>query len=63
MIYLAHRTYMTAHISNAADEYDRPMEVFELAMDMLGALCWSHTRAVTHTRIRPPCTIATLGTK
>jgi hypothetical protein len=52
---------MTAHISNAADEYDRPMEVFELAMDMLGALCWSHT--VTHTRIRPPCTIATLGTK
>jgi|EP01046_Picozoa_sp_COSAG06_P027804 hypothetical protein len=54
---------MTAHISNAADEYDRPMEVFELAMDMLGALCWSHTRAVTHTRIRPPCTIATLGTK
>lgn len=28
---------MTAHITNAADEYERPMEVFELAMDMLGA--------------------------
>ena len=31
------RTYLTAHITNVADEYDQPMAVFELAMDMLGA--------------------------
>lgn len=30
------RTYLTAHITNVADEYDQPMAVFELAMDMLG---------------------------